>query len=110
MKQGEIWVATLEPKKGAEVGKQRPIIIAQTDLLNDVEHPTVLIFPVSSKVQKENALRYKVINSCFTKGIGFVLIDQLRAIDVQLRLKRKIGSLKDSEILELKKLIIQVLD
>jgi len=110
MKKGEIWVASLDPKKGSEVGKQRPVIIAQTDLLNDVNHPTVVIFPISSQVQEENSLRLRVNNSCFKKGFGFILIDQIRAIDVKQRLKKKIGSLKDSEVAAFNQLIRQVLD
>ena len=110
MKKGEIWVASLDPKKGSEVGKQRPVVIAQTDLLNDVAHPTVLVFPISSQVQKENSLRLRVDNACFKNGFGFVLIDQIRAIDVKLRLKRKIGTLKDSEVLALNQLVRQILD
>ncbi len=42
MKRSEIWVASLEPNKGSEVGKQRPVLIVQTDLLNDVGHPNVM--------------------------------------------------------------------
>ena len=110
MKKGEIWIASLDPKKGSEVGKQRPVVIAQTDLLNDVGHPTVLIFPVSSQIQEENSLRLKINHSCFKNGFGFVLIDQIRAIDVKLRLKRKIGDLNESEVLNLNQLVRQVFD
>src|ERR1035437_9443524 len=98
MKRGEIWVASLEPKKGSEVGKQRPVLILQTNLLNDVGHPTVLIAPISAKEQKENILRYKVEDDVFHHGFGFVLIDQIRAIDVELRLKKKVSQLSSTQI------------
>jgi len=37
-KKGEIYLARLNPRKGNEVGKVRPIFIYQRDMLNDVEH------------------------------------------------------------------------
>ena len=35
-KKGEIYLATLNPKKGNEVGKLRPVLIYQTDILNEI--------------------------------------------------------------------------
>ena len=110
MKRGEIWIASLEPKKGSEVGKQRPVVILQTDLLNDIGHPTVIIAPISSHQQKENILRLKLENSCLHKDVGYVLIDQLRAIDRGSRLKKKIGEIDSFELLKLSNLIGHVLD
>ena len=88
MKRGEIWVVSLDPRKGAEVGKQRPGLIIQTDFLNDVGHPTTIVAPISSQSQDENVLRYRVENTGLRKGFGFILIDQLRAIDAVHRLKK----------------------
>jgi mRNA interferase MazF len=42
-KKGEIYLARLNPKKGNEVGKIRPVLIYQTNLLNDCEHTTTII-------------------------------------------------------------------
>ena len=110
MKRGEIWVVSLDPKKGAEVGKQGPALIVQTDLLNDVGHPTVIIAPISSQAQAENVLRYKIENSGLQKGFGFVLIDQIRTVDASHRLKKRIGKLNASEVEEISLLLKQVLN
>lgn len=40
IKQFEIWIADLNPRRGTETGKIRPVIVVQTDLLN-VEHPSI---------------------------------------------------------------------
>ena len=109
MKRGEIWIVSLDPKKGTEVGKQRPALIIQTDLLNEVGHPTVILAPISSQLQEENVLRYKVENSCFRNGFGFVLIDQLRTVDASLRLKKLIGKMRTSEMDAVNLLLKQVL-
>lgn len=110
MKRGEIWIASLDPKKGSEVGKQRPVLILQTDLLNDVAHPTVIVVPISSQAQTENVLRFRVENPGLHKELGFVLIDQVRTIDGAQRLRKKIGKLKDSELEQISVLLKQVLD
>lgn len=91
-KRGEIWTANLDPKQGKEVGKLLPVVIVQTDLLNQVNHPTVLIMPISSRYQKENILRLAIQSSGLKKD-SFVLIDQIRAIDTDARLHKKIGDL-----------------
>ena len=110
MKRGELWIVSLEPKKGAEVGKQRPALVIQSDFLNDVSHPTVIIAPISSQQQEENVLRYKIENPGLRKGFGFVLIDQIRTVDASHRLKKQIGKLKESDMRAIKILLMQVLN
>ena len=110
MKRGEIWIASLDPKKGNEVGKQRPVLIVQTDLLNDVKHPTLIIAPISSQAQTENILRFRIENQNLHKGFGYILIDQIRTIDADLRLKKKTGKLKSADVEEVDTRLKQVLD
>lgn len=89
----EIWLADLNPRAGTEIGKVRPVLIVQSDLLNEV-HPSTLICPITSQVKiQSNILRVhipkgtaQVMESCD------VVIDQLRAIDNR-KLLRKIGRL-----------------
>ena len=99
MKQYEIWLADLNPRIGTETGKTRPVVVVQTNLLNKVPHPSTLICPITSKVQKSTEL----LRVHLKKGMANlhqdcdILIDQLRAIDNR-RLIRRIGSLSDSVI------------
>nr|HAD52490.1 type II toxin-antitoxin system PemK/MazF family toxin [Algoriphagus sp.] len=46
--QYEIWLVNLNPSKGTEPGKIRPAVIIQTNLLNQVMHPSTLICPITS--------------------------------------------------------------
>jgi mRNA interferase MazF len=110
VKRGEIWIASLEPRKGAEVGKQRPVLILQTDLLNDVGHPTVIVAPISSQAQAENILRFRIENPGLAKGAGYVLVDQLRTIDAGQRLRKRAGRLKAVELKQIEQRLRQVLD
>lgn len=53
MKRGEIWVAHLEPKRGTEVGKARPVLVVQEDRLTDAGMPTVLVVPLTTQLWSE---------------------------------------------------------
>jgi mRNA interferase MazF len=48
IKQFDIWIADLEPRRGTETGKVRPVLILQTDLLKD--HPSTVICPITTNV------------------------------------------------------------
>jgi mRNA interferase MazF len=46
-KKYEVWLANLDPKYGTETGKTRPVLIVQTDILNNV-HPSTIICPLTT--------------------------------------------------------------
>lgn len=50
MKRGEIWVANLNPPRGKEIGKIRPVLIMQADELNADITPMVVVLPLSTQV------------------------------------------------------------
>lgn len=110
MNRGEVWIAQLDPKKGLEVGKQRPVLILQTDLLNTVGHPTTIILPISSQSRSENILRLKITYPFLDQGIGYILLDQPRTVDTNARLKTKIGSIHAQDLKKVSLLLRQVLD
>jgi len=55
IKQFDIWLADLNPKKGTEPGKIRPVVIVQTDLLNET-HLSTIICPITINVIPEAEL------------------------------------------------------
>lgn len=93
IKQYEIWQADLNPQIGTEPGKIRPVLIIQTDFLNNI-HPSTLICPLTTKIIKESQL----LRIHLKKGTAKldkdsdIMIDQIRAIDNK-RLLTKIGEL-----------------
>src|SRR3954463_8446919 len=91
IRQFEIWIANLNPRKGTEAGKIRPVIVVQTDLLNK-EHTSTIICPITTRVQPDSEiLRVHLKKSKFgLKEDCDVMIDQVRAIDNK-RLLQKIG-------------------
>ena len=50
MKRGEIWVGNLNPPRGREIGKARPVLIIQTDELNETITPMVVVLPLTTQV------------------------------------------------------------
>ncbi len=96
IKQYEVWVADLNPTIGTEPGKTCPVIIIQTNLLNKIPHPSTIICPVTSNIEKDA----DILRVHLKKGMANVIedcdimIDQLRAIDNK-RLVRKIGDLPE---------------
>ncbi len=108
IKQYDIWLANLNPGKGTEPGKTRPVVIVQTDLLNDT-HLSTIVCPITTNIQPDmNILRVHLKKSQLDQ-LSDVLIDQIRAIDNK-RLIQRIGKLHQDQIQLLKKNLMIVLD
>jgi mRNA interferase MazF len=50
LKQGEIWLANLNPSRGTEPGKMRPVLIVQNQILLNIAHPSTLIIPLTTNL------------------------------------------------------------
>ncbi len=108
IKQFDIWLADLNPSRGTEPGKTRPVVIIQTDLLND-SHLSTIICPITTNIQPEiELLRVHLKKNQLDKPSD-ILVDQIRAIDNK-RLLQKIGQLNASQIQTIKRNILVVLD
>jgi len=109
IKQFEIWIADLNPQIGTESGKTRPVLVVQTNLLNKIPHPSTIICPITSNIQKDS----EILRVHLEKGMAKlnqdcdIMIDQIRAIDNK-RLIKKVGSLPQ-DIIELVKENIQII-
>jgi len=110
-KRFEIWLANLNPRKGTEPGKVRPVLILQTDLLNKT-HPSVIVCPITSKV-RNNVTILRVKTNSEDDGLNApssIMIDQIRAIDCT-RLIKKLGSLSEEiqqKVLENVKIVLDI--
>lgn len=109
IKQFDIWIADLEPQRGTETGKIRPVLIVQTNLLKD--HPSTVICPITTNVAPTS----EILRVHIKKGIANlksdsdIMIDQIRAIDNR-RLTQKVGELPRDIQLRVKENIKIVLD
>ncbi len=81
-KRGEIYLASLNPKKGNEVGKLRPVLVLQTDMLNDIGHTTTTVLPLSTKlIDDAYPLRFRVVSRGDLREDSDILCDQIRTVD-----------------------------
>ncbi len=79
---GEIWLADLNPGKGTEPGKVRPVLIIQCQDLLDAAHPSSLIIPLTTNlIDNTEPLRCRIPATEKLKKDSDLLVDQLRAID-----------------------------
>ncbi len=88
-----IYLADLNPRRGTEPGKIRPVVVVQTDLLNDI-HPSTIICPLTSHINNQvELLRVHLVKK--ESGLDSdsdVLVDQIRSIDNR-RFKKSLGLL-----------------
>ena len=108
--QYEVWIAYLEPRFGTEAGKVRPVVVIQTDLLNNL-HPSTIVCPITTNVNPESEIlrvHLKKETSNLNEDCD-ILIDQIRAIDNK-RFTKKIGKLPENITAKIKSNISAVLD
>ena len=82
IRRGTLYLADLSPRKGSEPGKVCPTLVIQSDLHNEVGHPSTWVLPCTNRLVGENLLRVPL-----PRGIAGndrdceVMIDQSRSID-----------------------------
>jgi mRNA interferase MazF len=81
-KRGGVYLANFNPSKGTEPGKIRPCIVMQSKLLNDVEHPSTTITPLTTQLIEDAApLRFRLKARDGLESDSDVMLDQTRTID-----------------------------
>ncbi len=94
LNRGEIWLANLNPSRGTEPGKMRPVLILQDQALLDATHPSTLIIPLTTVLIEEAIpLRIRITARDDLKKDSDLLIDQIRAIDNKRLLKGPLTTL-----------------
>ena len=106
----DIWLANLNPsKKANEVGKIRPVVIFQNDEINQSSYPTTIVLPLTTAlIDDAKPLRFRVTKREKLQKDSDLLIAHIRSID-NARLIKKIASLSEDEMLEIKELLDEVL-
>ena len=87
IRRGQIWVANLNPARGRETGKIRPVVIVQGDWLSSAQSHTVVVLPLTSDVRTEvEPLRVTVGARGGLRADSQVLVEQPRTLD-----RRRLG-------------------
>lgn len=105
-----VYLADLNPRYKAEPGKVRPVVVIQTDMLNNV-HPTTIICPISTNVQPKILLLRVHLKDreAGLKQVSDILIDQVRAID-NSRFRKCLGVLDNISIVKLRENLRLIFD
>lgn len=84
-RRGDVFLVSLDPTAGREIRKTRPCLIVSPDELN-THLSTFLVAPMTT-----GGHPYPFRIPCrFEKKDGFIVLDQVRAVD-RLRLIKKVG-------------------
>lgn len=101
-RRGAIHLANFNPSKGTEAGKVRFCLIIQSDLLNDVGHPSTTVLPLTTRLIDDAApLRFRIESREQLQAHSDVMIDQVRTIDNTRISSDSLLALDSSEIVEI---------
>ena len=106
--QYDIWLANLNSSRGTEPGKTRPVVVIQTDLLNNT-HLSTLVCSISTNVLPDLDILRVHLNKNQLDKLSDILVDQIRAIDNK-QLLYKLGELTKEQREKLKLNLRIVLD
>jgi len=99
---GGVYLARLDPARGAEVGKLRPIVVLTDDTLLGVQPAHVFICPLSSRSEPAyEALHLALSARDNLRTNSFVLVEHCRAVSVRRLLKERLAQLDTGEVNEI---------
>jgi mRNA interferase MazF len=108
--QGEIWLANLNPGRGTEPGKIRPVLILQNQALLDAQHPSTLIIPLTTNlIDDAEPLRLRIAAQGRMEQDSDLLVDQLRAIDNKRLIDGPLVKLGDDLLRRVYQAVVEVL-
>ncbi len=110
-KRGEIWLADLNPRRGTEPGKTRPVLIIQAQALLDAGHPSTLVIPLTTQlIDDAEPLRLRITAQGKLRKDSDLLLDQLRAIDNQRLIDGPLTRLTAIQLRAITQAIKEVMD
>jgi mRNA interferase MazF len=108
---GEVWLANLNPRRGTEPGKTRPVLIVQAQALIDAGHPSTIIVPLTTNlIDDAEPLRIRVHAQSSIRRDSDLLIDQIRAIDNRVLVKGPLSRLDEASMERVAAALREVLD
>ena len=82
LRRGQIWTGNLNPRRGREVGKVRPVLVIQGDWLSAAQKRTVVVLPLTSDIRKaREPLRITLPARDALREDSQVMVDQPCTLD-----------------------------
>ena len=99
---GGVYLARLDPVKGAEVGKLRPVVVLTDDVLLQVAPAHVFICPLSSQSEPAyEALHLPLSARDNLRTRSFALVEHCRAVSVRRLRNERLAQLDAGEVNEI---------
>ncbi len=96
---GGVYLAHLDPAKGAEVGKLRPVVLLTDQDLLDVKPPHVFICPLSSRSEPAyQALHIKLSARDNLHVESYALAEHCRSISIRRMQPERLAQLDFDEV------------
>lgn len=98
-----IYLADLDPTRGSEIAKTRPVVVVSQDEMNRYLE-TVVVCPLTSKIHSQWRSRIQV--RCAGRD-GEIAVDQIRTIS-RSRLGKRIDALTPADAARLRALVCEM--
>lgn len=109
IRRGEIWVANLNPPRGQEIGKIRPVLVFQDDALTAIGTPMIIILPLTTQIypafkqwRVTITARHRLLRDCQ------VIVDQPRTLDRSRFGEGPLATLSEEEIISVERAFLGV--
>lgn len=102
IRRGDVWLAELNPTRGAEISGQRPVIVVSRDAINR-SSPIVIVVPVTDRDHKATLYPSQVELQAEDGGLTKVSVavgEQVRAIQAS-RLIKQLGNLSPASMVKI---------
>ena len=110
IRRGQIWTANLNPNRGRELGKIRPVLIVQGDWLSVAQSRTVVVLPLTSDVRRDaEPLRVTIGVRGGLRTESQVVVDQPRTLDRRRLGEGPLTELSDDEMARVEESLLAVL-
>lgn len=110
MRRGEVWLGNLNPNRGAEVGKTRPVLVIQADFLIAQGEPTVIVLPLTTQVrQSKEPLHVTIPARDELRQDCQVMPEQPRTLDRRRLVKGPLTRLAPTEMEAVEKSLLAVM-
>lgn len=107
---GEIRLANLNPGRGTEPGKIRPVLLLQNQALLDAGHPSTIVIPLTTNlINDAEPLRLRISAGAGLDKDSDLLVDQLRAIDNRRLMAGPLLQLDEASLQQVYRAVAEVL-
>ncbi len=110
IRRGQVWTANLNPNRGREVGKIRPVLIVQGDWLSAAQARTVVVLPLTRQVRPDaEPLRITIGARDGLRTDSQVIVEQPRTLDRARLGEGPLTELTSSEMAAVERSLLSVL-